>query len=125
MISVRGLSVVYPGSGRSAGLRVLDDVSFDVARGEFVCIVGPSGCGKSTLLGTIAGFLRPTAGEVRIEGEPVRKPDRRRIHVFQESGVFPWLTVEANVGFGLSRVAAEARRRSVAHAVEMVGLAGF
>src|SRR5262245_34133065 len=125
MISVRGLSVVYPGSGRSAGLRVLDDVSFDVARGEFVCIVGPSGCGKSTLLGTIAGFLRPAAGEVRIDGEPVRGPDRRRILVFQEGGVFPWLTVEANVGFGLSRVAAEERRGIVAHAVAMVGLAGF
>ena len=125
MISVRRVSVAYPGSGRSPGLRVLDDLSFEVRRGEFVCIVGPSGCGKSTLLNVVGGFLRPTAGEVRIDGEPVRGPDRRRILVFQESGVFPWLTVEANVGFGLSRVAAEERRGIVAHAVEMVGLAGF
>jgi ABC-type nitrate/sulfonate/bicarbonate transport system ATPase subunit/flavin-dependent dehydrogenase len=125
VISVRGLSLVYPGKARSPGIRALEDLSLEVRRGEFVCIVGPSGCGKSTLLNVIGGFLRPTAGEVRIEGEPVRGPDRRRIFVFQESGVFPWLSVEANVGFGLSRVPAEERRRIVAHTVAMVGLQGF
>jgi ABC-type nitrate/sulfonate/bicarbonate transport system ATPase subunit/flavin-dependent dehydrogenase len=125
VISVRGLSFVYPGKAREPGVRALADVSFEVGRGEFVCIVGPSGCGKSTLLNAIGGFLRPTAGEVRVEGEPVRGPDRRRIFVFQEGGVFPWLTVEANVGFGLSRVPADERRRIVAHSIAMVGLQGF
>src|SRR5262245_14845629 len=125
MISVRGLSVVYPGSAGGPGIRVLEDLSFDVRRGEFVCIVGPSGCGKSTLLGVIGGFLRPSAGEVRIDGEPVRGPDRRRIYVFQEDGVFPWLTVEANVGFGVSHLPAAERRRVVAERIERVGLAGF
>ena len=78
--------------------------------GEFVCILGPSGCGKSTLLNIVGGFLAPTGGEVRIDGEPVRGPDPRRIFVFQERGVFPWLTVEGNIGFGLVRLSAARAR---------------
>ena len=123
-VAVRGLSLDFPGKG-GAGVEVLRDVAFEVRRGEFVCIVGPSGCGKSTLLNVIGGFLRPGAGLVEVDGEPVRGPDRRRIYVFQENGVFPWLTVEENVGFGLSRVPEAERRRIVAHYVEMVGLQGF
>ena len=82
-------------------VRVLDDIDLDVGEGEFVCILGPSGCGKSTLLNIVAGFLAPTSGTVKIDGEEVRGPDPRRIFVFQERGVFPWLTVEGNIGFGL------------------------
>ena len=70
-----------------------------------VC-VGPSGCGKSTLLNTMAGFLSPTSGAVKIDGEVVSGPDPRRIFVFQERGVFPWLTVEGNIGFGLFNLVA-------------------
>jgi ABC-type nitrate/sulfonate/bicarbonate transport system ATPase subunit/flavin-dependent dehydrogenase len=124
-VEVRGLEVEYPGAGGGAPIRVLDGVDFEVETGEFVCIVGPSGCGKSTLLNVIGGFVRATAGEVRVQGEPVRGPDRRRIFVFQENGVFPWLTVADNVGFGLSHVARDERRQMVAHYVEMVGLTGF
>ena len=79
-------------------LPVLEDINLDVGNGEFLCLLGPSGCGKSTLLSTIAGFLLPTSGEVKIDGEVVRGPDPRRIFVFQERGVFPWLTVEGNIG---------------------------
>src|SRR5882672_6114866 len=124
-ISVRDLWVDFPGRAGGEPTRVLEGVSFEISRGEFVCIVGPSGCGKSTLLNVIGGFLRPNRGEVLVQGEPVRGPDPRRIFVFQESAVFPWLTVAENVGFGLSRLSREERARTVAHYIELVGLVGF
>ncbi len=124
-ISVRDVWVDFPGRAGGEPTRVLQDVSFEISRGEFVCVVGPSGCGKSTLLNVIGGFLRPTRGEVRVQGEPVRGPDPRRIFVFQESAVFPWLTVAENVAFGLAGLSREARARTVAHYVELVGLVGF
>jgi NitT/TauT family transport system ATP-binding protein len=127
VVSARRVWMTFPGKGKgkSEEIRVLEDVSVDVADGEFVCIVGPSGCGKSTLLNIIAGFLPASRGEVMVDGEPVSGPDPRRIFVFQENGVFPWLTVEANIGFGLARKAVEERRRIVGHYIDMVGLAGF
>jgi ABC-type nitrate/sulfonate/bicarbonate transport system ATPase subunit len=106
-------------------VRVLEDIDLDVHEGEFVCILGPSGCGKSTLLNIVAGFLPPTSGTVRIDGEEVRGPDPRRIFVFQERGVFPWLTVEGNIGFGLGRLSRQERERRIAHYVQLVGLNGF
>jgi len=124
-VRIANLSMSFPGKGTDEPIAVLSDVSIDVRRGEFVCIVGPSGCGKSTLLNIVAGFLPHTQGDVLVEGRPVRGPDPRRIFVFQESAVFPWLTVRENIGFGLSgRVRAE-REKIVAHYVEMVGLKGF
>src|ERR1700751_2976370 len=108
-----------------ASLPVLEDINLDVGDGEFLCLLGPSGCGKSTLLSTIAGFLSPTSGEVKIDGEIVRGPDPRRIFVFQERGVFPWLTVEGNIGFGLFRLSKAERAERIAHYVKMVGLVGF
>jgi NitT/TauT family transport system ATP-binding protein len=104
---------------------VLNDVNLDVANGEFLCIVGPSGCGKSTLLSAFGGFLAPTSGEVRIDGEAVRGPDPRRIFVFQERGLFPWLTVEGNIEFGLFKLPKAERAVRVAHYIKMVGLDGF
>jgi ABC-type nitrate/sulfonate/bicarbonate transport system ATPase subunit len=104
---------------------VLNDVTLNVAKGEFLCIVGPSGCGKSTLLSAIGGFLSPTGGEIRIDGQPVSGPDPRRIFVFQERGVFPWLTVEGNIEFGLFKLSRAERHRRVAHYIKMVGLEGF
>ena len=104
---------------------VLEDISLEVADGEFVCLLGPSGCGKSTLLSTMAGFLSPTSGEIRIDGEVVRGPDPRRIFVFQERGVFPWLTVEGNIAFGLFHLTAAERKQRVIHYIRMVGLEGF
>lgn len=106
-------------------LPVLEDINLEVGDGEFLCLLGPSGCGKSTLLSTIAGFLSPTSGEVKIDGEIVRGPDPRRIFVFQERGVFPWLTVEGNIGFGLFKLPSSERDRRIAHYVKMVGLEGF
>jgi len=73
----------------------------------------------------MAGFLSPTTGEIKVSGEVVRKPDPRRIFVFQERGVFPWLTVEGNIGFGLSKLPRAEREQRIAHYVKMVGLEGF
>lgn len=118
-----GISMTFSRDGKSTD--VLENVSLEVADGEFVCLLGPSGCGKSTLLNTMAGFLSPTKGQVRIDGEIVTGPDPRRIFVFQERGVFPWLSVEGNIGFGLFKLSPEEKRRRIAHYVNLVGLQGF
>jgi NitT/TauT family transport system ATP-binding protein len=110
--------------GKSS-VNVLSDISLDVADGEFVCLLGPSGCGKSTMLNIVAGFLTPTSGDVRIDNELVDGPDSRRVFVFQERGVFPWLTVEGNIGFGLFKLSEAERAKRIAHYVELVGLRGF
>jgi ABC-type nitrate/sulfonate/bicarbonate transport system ATPase subunit len=122
-LSARGISMTFAGVGNE--VRVLDDVNLDVRPGEFICLLGPSGCGKSTLLNIVGGFLQPTQGEVLIDSERVRGPDPRRIFVFQERGVFPWLTVEDNIGFGLRKLTPAKRAETIAHYVELVGLRGF
>ena len=115
--------MVFARDGKS--MSVLENINLEFGDGEFVCLLGPSGCGKSTLLSAIAGFLKPTGGEIRIDGEAVRGPDPRRIFVFQERGVFPWLTVEGNIGFGLARLSRTERIQRVRHYIKMVGLEGF
>ncbi|HEX4283629.1 MAG TPA: ABC transporter ATP-binding protein [Terracidiphilus sp.] len=117
------LSVTYASNGKA--VTALDGINLDIKDGEFVCIVGPSGCGKSTLLNAMGGFLSPTSGTVSIDGEKVTGPDQRRILVFQERGVFPWLTVEGNIGFGLSKLPRAEREQRIAHYVQLVRLQGF
>jgi NitT/TauT family transport system ATP-binding protein len=124
LIRIRNLSMRFAGK-RKEIIEVLNSVNLDVQRGEFVCIVGPSGCGKSTLLNVVSGFLRQSAGEVLIHGSPVTRPDPRRIFVFQENGVFPWLTVEQNVAFGLSGNRKREPHEILSHYIRMVGLTGF
>jgi NitT/TauT family transport system ATP-binding protein len=122
-MSIRSVSMMFP---RDRGTNyVLENVDLDIGQREFLCIVGPSGCGKTTLLNVIAGFLRPTTGHVLIDGEPVRGPDPRRIFVFQERGVFPWLTVEGNVAFGLYKRTRQERQARIRHYIRLVGLEGF
>jgi ABC-type nitrate/sulfonate/bicarbonate transport system ATPase subunit len=120
---VEGVNMVFKRDGVSTN--VLDNIDLEVREGEFVCLLGPSGCGKSTLLNIMAGFLSPTSGTVTIDREPVRGPDPRRIFVFQERGVFPWLSVEGNIEFGLFKLPKEERLRRIAHYVKLVGLQGF
>ena len=115
--------MVFDRDGKS--IAVLEDLNLDVSDGEFICVVGPSGCGKSTLLNLMGGFLSPTRGAITIDGEAVHGPDPRRILVFQERGVFPWLTVEGNIGFGLSRLSRTERGQRIAHYVQMMRLQGF
>jgi ABC-type nitrate/sulfonate/bicarbonate transport system ATPase subunit len=118
-IAVGGISKGF------GALSVVDDVSFDVHDGEFVAIVGPSGCGKSTLLNIIAGFERPDRGAVRIDGAAVTGPSRNGIMISQHGSVFPWLTVQDNVMFGLTG-ASETERMALANRyIDMVGLSGF
>jgi ABC-type nitrate/sulfonate/bicarbonate transport system ATPase subunit len=117
------LSVTFQRDGNTVD--VLRNINLEAREGEFVCILGPSGCGKSTLLNVVGGFLKPSAGKVTIDDEPVTGPDPRRIFVFQERGVFPWLTVEGNIGFGLFRLSREQLASRIAHYVKLVGLSGF
>jgi ABC-type nitrate/sulfonate/bicarbonate transport system ATPase subunit len=124
-ILVRDLWMSFSGGQAGEPIHVLEKITLEVKEGEFVCIVGPSGCGKSTLLNIIAGFLQATQGEVRVEGELVDGPDARRIFVFQENGVFPWLTVQENIGFGLLKKIESERLPIVEHYIDMVGLKGF
>jgi NitT/TauT family transport system ATP-binding protein len=122
-LSVRGVSMSFERDRRR--LQVLHDISLEVSAGEFVCLLGPSGCGKSTLLNIMAGFLTPTEGQIEALGEAVRGPDPRRIFVFQERGVFPWLTVEGNIAFGLGRLPRQEREKRIRHYIDLVGLNGF
>jgi NitT/TauT family transport system ATP-binding protein len=118
-----GINMTFRRDGTET--EVLDNISLDVREGEFICLLGPSGCGKSTMLNVMAGFLAPTSGQVTIDGEPVTGPDPRRIFVFQERGVFPWLTVEGNIGFGLFKLSNDERERRISYYVNLVGLQGF
>src|SRR6185437_9268472 len=103
-------------STASGMLKVVDDVSYTIANGEFVSIIGPSGCGKTTMMNLVAGFVKPSSGTVALDGNPISGPGPERGVIFQDYGVFPWLTVEQNIAFGLKlRInrAAEDERRSV------------
>ena len=122
-LQMRHMSIAFERDGKT--IPVLENIDLEIRDGEFICLVGPSGCGKSTLLNVMAGFLSPTEGVVEIDGEAVRGPDPRRILVFQDHGVFPWLTVEGNIEFGLSKFSGRERKERVAHYVQMVRLQGF
>jgi len=124
VVEIRDLWMTFPGTADGEPIHVLERIDLEARRGEFVCIVGPSGCGKSTVLNIVAGFLSPTRGQVVVEGRPVHGPDPQRIFVFQENGVFPWLTVTDNIGFGI-RPGDPRRAETIRHYVEMVGLKGF
>src|SRR5205807_10477002 len=99
-VSLQGISLSYKANGGTQ-LLPLEDINLKVNPGEFVCVVGPSGCGKSTLLHLIAGLQQPTAGKVLIDDKSVEGPGTDRILIFQELGLFPWLTVGGNVEFGM------------------------
>jgi NitT/TauT family transport system ATP-binding protein len=110
-------------------LRVLDDVSYGIADGEFLAVIGPSGCGKTTMLNMLAGFVPPTSGQVLLDGAPVAGPGSDRGVIFQEYGIFPWLSVQDNIAFGL-RLKANRRPDAEIEAIcerymRLMGLAEF
>jgi len=126
-VALDGVGKTYDADGDGDPVRALDDVSFSVADGEFVCLVGPSGCGKTTLFRVVAGLTEATDGRVLLDGTEVTAPTTDMGVVFQEYHLFPWLTVEENVGFGLERSdrSAAERDRRVDEMLDLVGLAEF
>ena len=125
-ICLSGVFRSYKNS-RGSFTPALQNIDLEIEQGEFVCIVGPSGCGKSTLLHLIAGLDRPTTGEIAVDGNPVQGPGTDRILLFQELGLFPWLTVRQNVEFGLKMegVSREERRDRARQFLRMVHLSHF
>ena len=111
----------------AGGVQALGSVTLDVQPGEFVCLLGPSGCGKSTLLHIAAGFHRPTQGSVSVNGQEVLGISPQRLMVFQEYALFPWMTVEDNVMFGLrqTRVPAQEARQRVREMLDFLRLGDF
>jgi NitT/TauT family transport system ATP-binding protein len=126
-LEVERVSKDFPLRGRTGVLSVLHEISLDIEQGELVVLLGPSGCGKSTLLNIIAGFMPPSAGRILHDGIPVSKPDRRRTVVFQDYALFPWMTVQKNVEFGLKAQGVEAaeRARRARDFLALVKLTGF
>ncbi|MBD8067481.1 ABC transporter ATP-binding protein [Bacillus sp. PS06] len=105
---------------------VLVDINVSVNEGEFVSILGPSGCGKSTLLSMVAGLVKPTTGEILLQGNPIKKPGKERGMVFQQAALFPWLSVEENVMFPLKKEMSKKEAQEVAHKyLSMVQLSNY
>jgi ABC-type nitrate/sulfonate/bicarbonate transport system ATPase subunit len=122
-IEVSNIRKAFASNG--VGLQVVEDVSLTVQEGEFVAVVGPSGCGKTTLMNMVVGFVQPDSGSVLIDGLPRAEPNAKGILISQQGSIFPWLTVQQNLMFGLNDHP-EADKKGVAdHYAAMVGLQGF
>jgi NitT/TauT family transport system ATP-binding protein len=105
----------------------VNDVSIDIKKGEFICVVGPSGCGKSTLLNMIAGLEKPSSGSMMFDGHPIKGAGAERVVVFQEPALYPWLNVRGNVEFGLKMngIGRGERKDTVDKYLELVNLTRF
>jgi NitT/TauT family transport system ATP-binding protein len=125
-VSLEDISLSYR-TTHGERLLALEGINLQVRPGEFLSIVGPSGCGKSTLLHLIAGLHQPASGTVKVDNRPVDGPGTDRILIFQELGLFPWLTVADNVDFGMKmkRLAKAERRERVDYYLRLVHLAQF
>ena len=124
-LQVRGLSKIYEDNGRA--VVALEGVNLEVKESEFVMIVGPSGCGKTSLINIIGGLDEASSGEVLLDGKAVSGPGADRGMVFQGYSLFPWLTVQKNVEFGLKmkKVSAAERAEHARKYIGLVGLEGF
>lgn len=125
ILEIRNVShTYYDDSGNH--VEALRDINLSVIRGEFLSIIGSSGCGKTTLLRLIAGLDRPETGSLALNGQPITGPDPRRGYVFQQGGLFQWLTVEKNIAAGLkARGIYRQNKDLVPRFIELVGLKGF
>ncbi|WP_375263796.1 ABC transporter ATP-binding protein [Palleronia sp.] len=124
-ISFRNVSKSFPAAGKS--FTAIRNLSLDIHNGEIVTVVGPSGCGKSTAMNMVAGLMPHSSGELLVDGKPIDGPGPDRGVIFQQYALFPWLTVRANVEFGLKLqgLDAAARRERAMHYLRLVGLADF
>jgi NitT/TauT family transport system ATP-binding protein len=120
-VVARGISKTY------GDVEALKNLTLEFPRGQLTSLLGPSGCGKTTLLKIIAGLLKPTAGEIEVNGKPVEGPGPDRAFVFQDFALLPWASVIRNVAFGLElRGVAKSEREAIAEKyIAEVGLAGF
>lgn len=121
-IEVKNVSKTFTQAG--SVFTALKDVSLEIEKGEFICLLGPSGCGKSTLLSLLAGFDRPDIGSIEIQGSEVIKPSPKYLTIFQNYGLLPWRTVYHNVAFGLEKKKLEKSRKQaqILKYLELVGL---
>jgi len=126
-LRIEGVSRSFPGMRGGAPTLALEPISLQVAENDFITILGPSGCGKSTLLRIVAGLDRPSAGRVLLDRREIDRPGPDRGMVFQSYTLFPWLTVQENIGFGLREkgLARVERDQVIASYIEKVGLRGF
>lgn len=127
-VIVKDINKVFPAaSAGEPAIEALRGVSFQVQSGEFCCILGHSGCGKTTLLNMLAGFDQPSSGQLLVAGRTVLGPSWERTMVFQDYALFPWLSVERNIAFGLEMKGTPAAqaREIVARHIQLVGLVGF
>ena len=124
-IQVNGVNKVFKTDTRD--VIALKDINLDIPQGQFVCLLGPSGCGKSTLLNAVAGFSLPSSGTITADGKLVTGPGPERGMVFQEYALFPWMTVEKNIAFGLEikGMHAEAINAKVDELLAMLSLSDF
>jgi len=122
-LEIKNLSLKYSGA-KSSKDYILKDLDLEINRGEFTCLLGPSGCGKSSLLGLIAGFVRPSKGELLVNNKKITRPDINRTLVFQEYALFPWLNVIENIAFGLKYTISDKEERYMVASryLKMVGL---
>lgn len=124
-IEIRGVTKSY--ETREGSFLALEEVNLDVEKNEFICVVGPSGCGKTTMMNIIAGLNPPSTGTVKVRGEVVTGPGKGKGVVFQQYALYPWLTVEKNVEFGLRMKGVDKKkRREIAQKyIKIVGLERF
>lgn len=125
LISLEGVDLTY--SGRTGTIKALDNINFNIFPGEFVCILGPSGCGKSTLLKILAGFIQPTSGIVKLDGNEINGIDWHRGVVFQNPPLYEWLSVKNNISFGpkMRKLPKKEYSKLADEYIEKVGLTGF
>ncbi|BDX51006.1 ABC transporter ATP-binding protein [Enterococcus faecalis] len=128
LLSIKSVYKEFEIEGHSEHLKVLENIDLTVKTNEFLSIIGQSGTGKSTLLRSIAGLLRTTRGEITFEDKIINEPDANIGMVFQHFALFPWLTVEKNISFGLENrkeISREQINKRVSNLIEMIGLTGF
>ncbi|MCD8045197.1 MAG: ABC transporter ATP-binding protein [Clostridiales bacterium] len=125
LISIQNVDLYY--EAKQDQIKALDDITFNIYRGEFICVLGPSGCGKSTLLKILAGFINPTDGTVRLDGELIDGIDKNRGVVFQNPPLYEWFSVRNNVNFGprMSKVPRAEYEKLTDEYLEKVGLTEF